>query len=229
MASGAARELHALRSACAVALDHVRSAAPDLVVVVGAGEKLATFEPGSAGSFAGFGVPLRAGLPGASPEPTATLPLSLTVGVWLLGHHDGWPSVRAQAVPQTLAADEAAALGQQWASAADRVAMIAMGDGSAALTVKAPGYLVDGAGLWQKHVTQALVDVDLEAIGALDIEDASAFAVAGRPAWQTLAGAAATTAAAPAKGRGRWRGDLLADEAPYGVAYVVVTWAWEPE
>ncbi len=95
-----------------------------------------------------------------------TLPLSLTVAAWLLSQGEGWPPLRAEALPPAVSAADAASLGQQWAGAADRVAIIAMGDGSAALTVKAPGYLVDGAQLWQKRVTQALADVDLETIGA---------------------------------------------------------------
>ena len=223
VAAGAAHELESVRSACAAALDQVQSANPDLVVVVGVGSEHATFEPGSTGSLAGFGVPVQAALPGAPPAPGATLPLSLTVGAWLLGQVDDRPALRAEAVPQEVAPAEAAAWGQRWGAAANRVAVIAMGDGSAALTVKAPGYLVEGAEVWQRRVTQALADVDLDAIGAIDAEATAAFAVAGRPAWQVLAGAARATAAGP----GRWRGELLADESPYGVAYVVATWMWE--
>lgn len=226
-AAGAAHELESVRVACQTALEQVRSAEPDLVVLVGGGGSLATFGPGSVGSLAGFAVPVRVALPGAPPVLDATLPLSLTVGAWLLAQRNGrngWPPLRAEAVPQTVTAGEAAALGLHWAGGADRVAIIAMGDGSAALTVKAPGYLVDGAQLWQKRVTQALVDVDLDAIAAIDAEEASTFVVAGRPAWQVLAGAARATT-----GAGRWRGDLLANESPYGVAYQVATWTWEQE
>ena len=224
VASGAAHELDDLRTACAAALEQVRSATPDLVVVVGAGSQLATFPPGSAGSLAGFGVPVTAALPGATAQPEATLPLSLTVGAALMGRFDVWPPVRAESVPQSLSPSAAAVLGRDWAAAAERVAIIAMGDGSAALTVKAPGYLVDGAPLWQKRMTQALVDVDLDALLAIDSEEAALFAVAGRPAWQVLAGAAGAATTED----GRWRGDLLADMAPYGVAYLVATWTWEP-
>lgn len=224
VAAGAAHELESVRAACAAALERVRSADPDLVVLVGVGSERATFGPGSVGSLAGVGVPARTALPGAPPQSAATLPLSLTVGSWLIGQLDDWPRLRAEAVPRTVSAGDAAALGQRWAAAAVRVAIIAMGDGAAALTVKAPGYLVDGARLWQKRVTQALADVDLDVIGAIDDEDASAYVAAGRPAWQVLAGAARVTT----EGSGRWRGELLADESPYGVAYVVATWVWVP-
>lgn len=222
VAAGAAHELESVRAACAAAIDQVRSAEPDLVVVVGGGSELATFGPGSVGSLAGFGVPVRATLPGAVPDADATLPLSLTVGAWLMAQHEGWPPLRAESVPQTVTAGEAAAFGRQLAADADRVAIIAMGDGSAALTVKAPGYLVDGAQLWQKEIAQALADVDLDVIAAIDAAESSAFVVAGRPAWQVLAGAARDRTRS-----GRWRGDLLADESPYGVAYPVATWTWE--
>jgi hypothetical protein len=224
VAAGAAYELEAVRKACAAALDRVRAADPDLLVMVGAGSQLATFGPGSVGSFAGFEVAAQTVIPGSHPEPEATLPLSLAVGSWLLGQRADWPSVRAEEVPLSVTAGDADALGQRWATGADRVSIVAMGDGSAGLTVKAPGYLVEGAELWQKRVTQALVDVDIDFIAAIEAEQASRFAAAGRPAWQVLAGAAKATS-----GAGRWRGELLADESPYGVAYVVATWTWEHE
>ena len=224
VAAGAAHELEPVRTACAAALQLLQSAELDLVVLVGAGKELATFGPGSVGSFTGVGVPMQATLPGGPPDSDARLPLSLTVGSWLLGQRDDWPRLRAESVPQTLTAGDATALGQRWAADAERVAIIAMGDGSAALTVKAPAYLVEGAELWQKRVTQALVDVDVDFIAAIEAEQASRFVAAGRPAWQILAGAAKATT-----GVGRWRGELWADESPYGVAYVVATWTSEHE
>ena len=224
VAAGAANELEAVRVACAAALHKVLAADVDLVVVVGSGSEMTSFASGAAGSLAGLGVPVQAALPGAPPERVATLPTSLAVGAWLMQRHEGWPPLRAEALPTTVTPKDAAALGQRWAAAAERVAIIAMGDGSAGLTLKAPGYLVDGAQLWQKQITQALADVELEVIRDIEPADAAKFVAAGRPAWQALAGAAETASTA----RGRWRGELLADESPYGVAYVVATWTWEP-
>lgn len=223
LASGAAGELESVRAACAAAIDQVMLAGPDLVLLVGVGPERASFGPGAAGSFAGFGVPVQSALPGEAPDLSASLPLSLTVGAWLMQGQGDWPRVRGEAVPPTIAQSEAAQLGAHWAAATDRTAIIAMGDGSAALTQKAPGYQVDGAQLWQKAVTKALADVELDVIDGVGAADAATFLAGGRPVWQVLAGAARETASRA----GGWRGQLLVDEAPYGVAYVVATWMWE--
>jgi hypothetical protein len=223
VAAGAAHELAPVREACAKALGVLRAAAPDLVIVVGSSDApRQSFPAGASGSFAGFEVPVRVRLPGAGESSRAvepSLPASLAVGAWLMSQHQGWPEVRAEAVPTELTPDEAAELGRQLALGSRRVAIIAMGDGSAALSAKAPGYLVDGAAEWQQAVTRALGDVDLDTLAGLDPDDASLFVAAGRPAWQVLAGAAQG---------GTWRGELLADEAPYGVAYVVASWSGLP-
>jgi hypothetical protein len=61
----------------------------------------------------------------------------------------------------------------------------------------------------------ALGSADLDALLALDPELASELVAAGRPAWQTLAGAAAGTG---------WGAELLYSAAPYGVRYHVASW-----
>ena len=233
VASGAALELAALREACAVALERVLSAQPTLVIVVGDASERSTYSAGTGGSFAGFGVPVATALPGSDGDGVvggvvrgeARLPLSLAIGAWLMERSGPWPAVRGEGVPATMASPDAASLGEQWAASSERVALIVMGDGATTLTVKAPGYLRDGAKEWQRAVTQSLVDADLAALKAITPEDASILGAAGRAAWQVAAGAAdgATDA-----GGGRWRGDLLADEAPYGVAYLVALWQRTP-
>ncbi|MGH3381207.1 MAG: rRNA adenine N-6-methyltransferase family protein, partial [Actinoallomurus sp.] len=50
----------------------------------------------------------------------------------------------------------------------------------------------------------------------LDPALAAELRAAGRPPWQVLAGAARD---------GRYAGEILADEAPYGVGYLVASWA----
>ena len=92
--------------------------------------------------------------------------------------------------------------------------LLAMGDGSACRTLKAPGYLDPRAEPFDRAVTKALADADTEALLALDPALAAELMVAGRAPWQVLAGAAG----------GRYRGEVLYDEAPYGVQYAVATW-----
>jgi hypothetical protein len=143
------------------------------------------------------------------PAPVVAVgtPQALEVAAWLL------PDARPYPLDPALAPDDAAALGA--ALARDDVALLAMGDGSARRSLAAPGYLDPRAEPYDAAVARALRDADAEALLALDPADDAALLVAGRPAWQVLAGAA----------RGaRWRGELIYDAAPYGVGYLVATW-----
>ncbi|HVQ18578.1 MAG TPA: hypothetical protein VMT27_06025, partial [Actinomycetes bacterium] len=109
----------------------------------------------------------------------------------------------------------AAALGRTLAAAAPRVALLVMGDGSAALTESSPGYVVRGATDWQAAATKALAAADIETLMELTPMEGERFLAAGRASWQVLAGA----------GEGsRWSTTLRCDDAPYGVAYVVTSW-----
>lgn len=89
VATGAAPELDAARSACVDALGVLAAARPDLLIVAGpAGtDGPGVFPAGSEGSFAGYGVGLTVRLgeaDAASPAPERRLPASLAVGAWLL-------------------------------------------------------------------------------------------------------------------------------------------------
>ncbi|WP_031080745.1 class III extradiol dioxygenase subunit B-like domain-containing protein [Streptomyces sp. NRRL WC-3549] len=222
VASGAAPELDAARTACADAVGVLAAARPDLLVVVGpAGpEECGAFPAGSSGSFAGFGVELTVRLgeaPAASGAAPRPLPVSLAVGAWLLesARWSGAP-VEGLGVREPLPADRCAEEGRGIAARADRVAMLVMGDGSARRTVKAPGYLDDRAAGFDAEAARALGAADLAALGALDASLAHELAVAGRAPWQVLAGAA--------EGAGL-DGRLLYEDVPYGVGYFVASWS----
>ncbi|HEV2891927.1 MAG TPA: hypothetical protein VGX28_16255 [Frankiaceae bacterium] len=135
-------------------------------------------------------------------------PQALDVARWL------HPRASLVELDPALPPDEAAALGARLAE--DDVALLAMGDGSARRSLAAPGYLDPRAEPYDAAVAAALRDADTHGLLALDPADDAALLVAGRPAWQVLAGAA--------RG-GRWRGELLYDAAPYGVGYLVATWS----
>src|SRR5450432_1279853 len=77
--AGTGPEFGELRAACAAAVRALLLAQPDLLVVVGGSPADGTYAWPAAGSMQAFGVPWATG-PG---EPV--LPLSLTVGAWLLG------------------------------------------------------------------------------------------------------------------------------------------------
>lgn len=215
VAAGAAGELDGLRAACTKAVDAVLEASPSHLVLVASGTGRATFGPGSRGSLAGFGVSVDTAVPGAAAANEPVLPLAATVGCWLLNERPVSCPVTVEVVPEHLAPHDATTLGAELAASHERVAILAMGDGSAALTAKAPGYLVPGAADWQADVERLLGGADLAGIRELTVEDAERYRAAGRPAWQVLAGAAAG---------GDWHGVLLAAEAPYGVGYLVAVW-----
>lgn len=143
----------------------------------------------------------------ALPKDTVVVGTAQAVGIgrWLL------PAARPLVIERDLVPYDAAALGR----ALDAEGLLVMGDGSARRSLAAPGYLDPRAEPYDAAVARALRDADPAALLALDPADDDALLVAGRAAWQVLAGAA---------GGGEWHGDLLYDAAPYGVGYLVATW-----
>ncbi|WP_405858232.1 class III extradiol dioxygenase subunit B-like domain-containing protein [Streptomyces sp. NBC_00090] len=218
VATGAAPELDAARTACADAVGLLAASRPDRLYVVGPSGEGAdgVFPAGTEGSFAGFGVDLSVRL-GDGPAGDRPLPASLTVGAWLLGRAD-WTAapVEGLAVGEREAVEACAATGRELAASADRVALLVMGDGSACRTVKAPGYLDERAAGFDAEAARALGAADVAALLALDEELAYELKAAGRAPWQVLAGAA--------EGAGL-EGRLLHEDAPYGVEYVVAAWS----
>ncbi|MFH7338936.1 class III extradiol dioxygenase subunit B-like domain-containing protein [Streptomyces sp. KHY 26] len=220
VAAGAAPEMDTARAACADALGVLAGARPDLLVVVGPagpGEG-GTFPQGARGSFRGFGVAgdVRLG-PAEAAVGGRGLPSSLAVGAWLL-ERTGWTAapVEGLGAEDTLTPEQCAETGRGIGARAARVALLVMGDASACRTVKAPGYLDERAAPFDTAVTRALAAADLPAVRALDPVLARTLKASGRAPWQILAGAAEGA---------DLDGSLLYEDAPYGVGYVVATWA----
>ncbi|MER7959635.1 class III extradiol dioxygenase subunit B-like domain-containing protein [Streptomyces sp. NPDC096030] len=218
VAAGAAGELDGARTACADALGLLAASRPDRLYVVGPADEGARgpFPAGSTGSFAGFGVDLSVRL-GAGTAAERPLPASLTVAAWLLQRAD-WADapVEGLGVGEQLEAERCVSTGRQLAAAADRVALLVMGDGSACRTLKAPGYLDERAAAFDAAAANALGTADVDALLALDENLAYELKAAGRAPWQVLAGAAE---GADLDGR------LLYEDAPYGVGYFVAAWS----
>jgi hypothetical protein len=224
VASGAAPELDPVRATCTDALGVLAAARPDLLMVVGPAEgtgpeEIERYPQGTRGSFRGFGVDVDVRL-GADRGGEATgpeLPYGLAVGAWLLARTGGSDApVEGLGVGEFLAAERCAALGQDIAGRAGRVAMLVLGDASACRTLKAPGYLDERAAPFDVEAARALGAADLAALRALDPELAHELKVSGRTPWQVLAGAAEGTGL---------RGALLYADAPYGVGYMVAAWS----
>ena len=68
--------------------------------------------------------------------------------------------------------------------------MLAMGDGSASLGGKSPGYIVDGARSLAGVGGPAIATADFVTVGQLTEAHSDRYLAAGRAAWQVLVGAA---------------------------------------
>lgn len=206
VAAGAAAELDGVRAACADAIDAGLKAAPERVVLIGAGRVTQRWPAGAADVLPDLG--LRG--------PGGELPLSLAVGRWLLdqARWDGPRELRS--VAAAAGALECAALGATLADGPPAMLLV-LGDASARRSPAAPGHLDPRAEVFDAAVAAALAAADTSALLGLDAELAEDLMVAGRPAWQVLAGAVRATA-------GEWAGTLHADTAPYGVGYLVASW-----
>jgi hypothetical protein len=206
---GGDTELAALREACHAAVAMLTDA--DVLVVVGGGDRTVRYPDDAAGGLAGYGVPFSIG---AGPP---VLPLSLTVGRWLLGG----ASAVLQAVAADAAADECLLLGAELAAIAPRVAMLAMGDGPARRARRAPGAIDADADRYDKQVANALATADAGLLADLEPRHDSELFIAGRTAWQVLAGAALADAD---PGDQRFAARLGYSGAPFEVSYFVATW-----
>ena len=221
VAAGATGETDDLRAACDAAVAALLAAGPDLVVAVGAADRMGPFEPAAWGSLRAYGVAVDVGRPDAPAADVdrtgPTLPLSLTLGRWLLDRAGPTGAV-APALLFGVAADagrdRCLEVGAALAGRAARVGMLVMADGTGRRTPK-PGYLDGRAEPFDAQVAAALAAGDPSALAGLDAGLADELLVQGRPAWQVLAGAA---------GGQRWQGEVGYDAAPYGVGYLVATW-----
>jgi hypothetical protein len=209
-------DLDGLRAACAGAIEAVRATEPEMLVVVGAGETTRRHRAGARGTFRPYGVDLTAALPGkAPPDEEPLLPLSLSVGAWLLEQAAWTGDVQAQEVAASTPAEECRQLGLALAESADRLALLVMGDGTAGSSASGPGAHDPRAADFDASVVEALRAADPSALLAIEATLAAELGVAGRVSWQVLAGAA---------GEAVLDAVVLYDGAPYGVRYVVAVW-----
>ena len=221
--TGQAEVLPELRAACAAAVGSLAAAGPDVIVVAGPAGQTAACDPGGRLDIAAYGPAsaLEGDRAGPAGGTEAGLPLSLGIGARLLDEA-GYTGARALHGIAALALPyDCLRLGHQVARSAPRVALLAMGDGSARRSASAPGYLDERAAPFDAAVERAVREADLAALAALDPGLAADLMAAGRPAWQVLAaalGADADPSASP-------RTEVLYCDAPFGVAYLVATLA----
>jgi hypothetical protein len=208
--SGDLDELGALRAACNAAVAALTGARPDLIVVVGGAAATAAYDGSAGGSMRDYGVGYALG----DGEPV--LPLSLTVGSWLLrGAGADLSRARFQAVARDTPAAACLRLGAEIARSAPRVAVLAMADGPARWAVGSKGAADPDAERYQAEAAAALARADPARLARLAPSLDDELVITGRAAWQVLAGAA--------EGR-RLRGQLRCALTRYEVSYLVASW-----
>ena len=205
-------ELGRLRAACHQAIAALLTERPDLIVVVGADPKTAhttEYPPDAPGRLHDFGIPFAIGDRGSP-----ALPLSLTIGKWLLAEH-GAPRAAWWGIAPAAPPIECLQLGEKLAALAPRVALLAMGDGPARRACAAPHAADPEADRYDDQVAGALAGADPGALAALDPAEDRRLDIAGRAAWQVLAGATSQDA---------FDAELRYRGAPFEVSYVVASW-----
>ncbi len=179
-------EVESLRAACLAAVVELL-AGPDRIVLIG----------GRAGT-----------------EPSDRAPLSIEVGRLLLAGYRG----RVEELVVAGDADPAHCLrlGRELAMRTHQpTGLLVLADGSARRGLKAPGYLDDRAVPFDAAIEAALANGDPAGLARLDAQLAAELLVAGRAAWQVLAGATEG---------GTFRATLSYSADPFGVWYPVSSW-----
>ena len=199
LAPGTSDELATLRDACFDAVGALLASGPDRVVVIGAGQLEHDLDERAGGTLGPYGVDVRAG------GPTTQLPLSLTIGAWLLDRA-GWTGRRTYTTGRPDVAGD--------------VALLVMADGTNGRSEKAPGFLDERAEPFDAAIVSALAAGDPTLLAALDAELGAELGAAGVPALQTLAGLALDRTSRGASVAAH----LRFDGAPLGVGYVVADW-----
>jgi hypothetical protein len=212
-------ELSRLRAACQDAVAALLAEPADLLVVAGGAERTAEFPPHTPGRLHDFGIPFTVGRIGPDARQ---LPLALTIGKWLLSGSGAppaaWWGIASDAPPA-----ECLQLGEKLAALAPRVALLAMGDGPARRARAAPRAADPEADRYDDQVAAALAAADPAALAALDSREDRPLEIAGRAAWQVLAGAAGDE-----QGQDAFDAELRYRGAPFEVSYVVASWRRKP-
>jgi len=181
-------EVEQLRAACLAAIGELLAAGPDRIVLVG----------------------------GARPGEDDKA-LSIVVGRQLLREAGCQLPVEHVVVAADSPPADCLAAGRAVARSdgAAGLGLLVMADGSARRSLKAPGYLDERAAPFDAGVEECLASGRLAGLAGLDPELAAELLVAGRAAWQVLAGAVG-------EATGSSRLHYSAD--PFGVWYPVFSW-----
>jgi hypothetical protein len=187
-----------LRRAALAAVSRAVHDRPREAVVVAPTATAGEWDENRTWGFEGFGVDRW------PPDARSRLPWPLGIGAWLLDEC-GWSGTRRYV---GLAGDGAR-------NAADDIAIIAVGDGSARRSERAPGHLDGRAQGFDDHVADCLASGDSAGLASIDPVLAEALMCPSVAVWGWVASGVDRPVHA----------ELLAHLAPYGVGYFVALWS----
>lgn len=220
LTGGAAVETEALREACRDTAAALAEATRTWIVVGADAGGRRSVEPGTTGTFAGYGRDVPVVLPGGEgrvDDEGPRLPLPLLIAGWAAAGTGTDLRVRGELISPDASTADCLALGAELAATGTGdVGLLVVGDGAARHTAKSPGGFDERAEAFDAVVAAALDAADPEPLAALDADLARELWAAGRAPWQVLAGAA--------RAGGTWTGTLRHTSIPYGVAYHVASW-----
>jgi hypothetical protein len=215
LASGAAAELAPLRAACAEAISRL-SAGGRRLVALGAGTSSRSHSPRARGTLAGYGLPVELTLGAPAGGGAFELPLSLTVGAWLIAETLGPASgAIGFTIDDNPSCESVVPADLLHLAATEDVALLVMGDGSACRSERAPGPHDPRAGAFDEAVAAALAQADARALATLDPTLGATVLAAGVPAWRVAGRLLADVS---------YEARLLYADDPYGVGYYVAAW-----
>jgi hypothetical protein len=203
--------LEHLRLSSLTAVQAVIETDPQVVLITCAGDATGAFRSPVSSSFAGFGVNIEVSIPIA----TAGVQVPWTAGIALhLLNQAGYDGEVAVVTVAKSDIELATTLLAAPIKSASRCALIVVADGSAGRSLKAPGYLIDGAEEFDTRVVQAIATADTRALEGLDVLEGDRVQAGGVGVWKAVGAAV----------QGDFAPQLLLDEAPLGVGYFVATW-----
>jgi hypothetical protein len=207
VAGGSAEADADLRAASLAAVQSALDTDPRTVTIVAPAPTWLLTAEDCTWDFAGFGVDRRDG------DLRPRLPWALGIGAWLLDQC-GWSGYRSW-VGLAPSSNPGGDLGS------GPVAVVAVGDGSACRTEKAPGHLDPRAKAFDSAVADCLARGDAAALAGLDETAAAELMCGGLPVWRWVAEHVVGT------GRSVTSAQLVSHTAPYGVGYFVASWSVE--
>jgi hypothetical protein len=200
-----------VRAAALATLHAALDPPPERVVVVAAVPDPAAVDPGAVPDVRRFGT--------TGPRTGPGLPLALGVGRRLLDDV-GWTGP-TELVGLDVDADRSALeeLARGLATSGPRTVVLLLGEGSARRDATGPGTLDDRSFGFDARIVEAVRDADARTLAELDPVLAEELMELGRAAFRLL-GEIGLAAPDPVAARVSHESD------PFGVLYLVATWAW---